>query len=114
MFENGSTVVDQSIDEILLAISMMVAPRTCPISSQDKPLDRARAIASTSVLSIAIDAQHGSVSEADWSTRQLPRCRTRRHAPCLRVPRTRPWSDLGGSGVAWACRRRDGAENPSV
>jgi len=49
-----------------------VAPSTRPTSGQDKPLARARPIASASVFSIATEARHDSRNEADVSALQSP------------------------------------------
>ncbi len=49
-----------------------VAPSVRPMVFHGMPVARATPIARASVLSIAIEARHDSLSEADWSMHQLP------------------------------------------
>ena len=87
MSESSSTVARQSIDELRLVRDVRRHPKYPRNRVPRHAMARARAIACTKVFSIAIAARHDSLREADWSTHQLPRRRTRRRVPCPRIRR---------------------------
>ena len=71
--ENGTTVVGQSVDELLLAVGVVCRAEhrtdVVPGHACNAVLGT---IASASAFSIAIDVWHGSLSEVDASTAQSP------------------------------------------
>ena len=87
MSESSSTVVRQSIDELRLVRSVSRRPKYLRNRVPRHAIGASRAIACTKVFSIAIEARHDSLREADWSTHQLPRWRTRRRLPWPRIRR---------------------------